>query len=603
MKKRVLLALVLIVLAIAPLARADVSLGPAEYTSVDELALAIAGYFPKLMGEVTAVQGGTVTINLGEKDGIKPNMVLSLWRQGKELLHPVTKAVIGRAEDEVGAIEVTGVAESTATAQMKRQVLAPQPGDRARISPRKINIAVVPLRSDRPEVIEGLVERLGELGRFTVLEPSKVAAFLQERKQRDATLVREMGTAFALDAVVTVAILPTEDKQLVTARIFYSDETQPLDTIVATLNLTSKREALGDIRPFFAPLKQIAAAGNKTPELPLAARYFTIADVDGDGAVEFIFSDTHTVAVFRLAEGGWTAVASEAVPGADVKQQQIWIDAADINGNGKAEIFVSRMLNGSVTSYALELREGSLQRTAVLPGYVRVLSMPGSKAVLVGQDYNADTLFSGAPKEYQWDGSTYAVGAVMSAARNTNLFGFAVANLGEAQPLLVSVDKDDHLVLYTGETRLWKSEEEYPAVATTVVMPLTGLDSVLGREPTNLDRGIGSSAAQSEGRRTARLPGRILAADITGKGVDDVIVAKNESRSFVGGYGNGELHGLTWTGARLDPRWSLKELPGAVLDIGVGPGGNGKHAAYALVRKDSGLFKKDVYWLERYQEQ
>jgi hypothetical protein len=603
MKTKMLLVLVLFALVLAPPVRAEDPLGPAEYTSIDELALVIAGYFPKLAGGVTAVQNGTVTIDLGAKDGIKPNMVLSLWRPGKELLHPVTKAVLGRAEIEVGAIEVTIVAEASATARMKHQLLPPQTGDLARISPRKINIAVVPLRNDRPEIIEGLVERLGELGRFTVLEPPKVAAFLQERTQRDASLVREIGTAFALDAVVTVAILPTEDKQLITARIFYSDEAQPLDTIVATLSLTSKREALGDIRPFFAPLKPVAAAGNRMPDLPVAARYFAIADVDGDGTAEFCFSDARAVTVYKPAEGGWSAVASESVPGAESKQQQIWIDAADINGNGKAEVFVSRMLNGKVSSYALELRDGAFQRIAEAPGFLRVLSMPGRKPALLGQDYSAENLFSGSPKEYQWDGSIFAAGPALPVAKGVNLLSLAVANLGEAQPLVVTLDKDDIVALYSGDARIWKSEEEYPAVTAKVVLPRTGLESVLGRDPSNMDTiTFSTGAAQSEDRRTVRLPGRILAADLSGKGVDDVIVAKNDTRSLVGGYGKGELHGLAWTGARLNPRWSIKDIDGSVLDIGAGPGSTGKTAAYALVKKDGGLFKKDVYWLERYEE-
>ena len=46
---------------------ADKALGPEEFTSVDELAYAIAAYFPKVQGGVTAVQGDRLTLALGEK--------------------------------------------------------------------------------------------------------------------------------------------------------------------------------------------------------------------------------------------------------------------------------------------------------------------------------------------------------------------------------------------------------------------------------------------------------------------------------------------------------------------------------------------------------
>lgn len=597
----ILLSLLLAALAMAPAAGAEQPLGPAEYTSVEELALVIAGYFPKVRGAVTAVKNGTITIDRGRKDGIVPNMVLSLWREGKELLHPVTKTVIGRAEDEVGTIEITSAAEDSATAMMKRQVLPPRAGDRARMTPRKINIAVVPLKSDRPEIIEGLVERLGGLGRFTVLEPPKVAAFMQQRKQRDASLVREMGTAFALDAVVTLAILPSEEKHLVTARIFYADEEQPLDTIVATLNLATKRAALGDIRPFFAPLSEQKALGSRMPDLPTDVRYLAVADVDGDGGMEFVFSDARSVAAYRLSDGGWTSVGAEEPLSEERRQQQIWIDAADINGNGRAEIFVTRMLNGVVSSYALELERGAFRRVADVPGFLRVVPLPGRGPVLAGQDYSRERLFEGQPKEYRWSEGSYAASAAISVPDGVPLYGFTIANLGEDQPLFAAYDRDEHIVIYAAGTPLWKSEEEYVSVATKIVKPLTGLDAVLGKEATVFDRNFDTASARNERLRTVRLPARILSADISGKGVDDVIVAKNKSGSFLGGFSGGEMHGLSWTGARLNPRWSVKELPGMVLDIAVAAAGNGRFVAYGLVKESGGLFKKDKYWLEKYE--
>lgn len=588
---RIILIMLMTALSVAPAANAETPLGPEEFTTVDELALAVAGYFPKVQGAVTAVQNGQVTIDLGRKDGIVPNMVLSLWREGKEILHPVTRAVIGRAEEEVGTVEVTAADEKTATAVMKRTVLEPRAGDRARTTPRKINIAVLPLRSDRPEVIEGLVERLGEIGRFSVLETQKTAAFLKEHAQRDTTLVREMGAAFALDAVVAVTVLPAEGKLLVTCRVFYADEMRPLNTIVAMLSLTSKREALGDVRPFFAPVKE---TGEKLPNLPVPARYAALADVDGDGAVEYVFSDGKQLSVYRIDASAWKEVWTEKVGGADQEVQQIYLGVADINRNGRSEIFVTRMLHDRISSYAAEYRDGSFQRIADIPGFIRVLTLPGRGTVLAGQDFTVEQFFSGPPKEYAWSGTAYEPGPALSVPKGLNLYSFIIANLGETTPLLVAFDEDGRLTVSNGETKLWKSEQEYHTMDTTVMKPLTALEE-LGKGSDYF-----KTAASIDKTRIVRIRGRMAAVDLNGDGVDEVLVPRNIKEQLLSGSKGGEVHGLAWNGARLDPRWSVKELSGAVLDVQAVRPAPGGTQVYALVQESGGLFGRDTFRFERF---
>jgi hypothetical protein len=124
---------------------ADQSLGMKEYTSLDELAAAILSYFPRVQGEVKAVQGGQLTVALGTRDGLQKGVTLTVWRDGREILHPVTNSVIGRAEEEVGALEVTAVDETTSTGVMKRKLKEPQQGDKARLHPED-QLAILPLR-------------------------------------------------------------------------------------------------------------------------------------------------------------------------------------------------------------------------------------------------------------------------------------------------------------------------------------------------------------------------------------------------------------------------------------------------------------------------
>ena len=598
--RRPWLSVLAAMLIAAPMAFADTSLGPEEYTSVDELALSIASYFPKVQGPVTGVQGDSITIGLGAKDGIKPNMVLSLWRDGKEILHPVTKAVIGRAEDEVGTAEITSVAESASVAVMKRKVLPPQAGDRARISPRKISIAVLPLREDRPDIIASLGGRLNELGRFEVLDQSKVTAFLKDRKQRDASLVREMSGAFLLDAVVAVSILPSEGKYLTTSRIFYGDETKPLDTIVSLISLSTKRDAFGDVRPFFAPVMETAPKEAKTPDLPVQARYVAIADLDGDGAREYVVSDAKKLSVFRLGPSGWQEVWTESVPARERDMQQFALAAADMNRNGRPEIFVTRIMDGRPSSYVIEFQDGSYRRIAEVPGFLRVLTVSGRGEVLIGQASTDQAFFAGEIREYAWSGGTYAPGAPLSLPKDATLYNFVLGSLGDKQPLLAVLDDGHRIALYAAGTAIWRSEEKYYPADTTVIRPLSGIDASIGRTPGELEIATGTGASDSVRDRKVLIPGRIIAADLDGNGIEEIVVPKNKELVLLGGIEAGTLEGLGWTGTRLEPRWIVKDLAGPVLDIQVIRHEGGASTVYALVKKAGGFFSRDVYRLERY---
>ena len=80
--------------------------------------------------------------------------------------------------------------------------------------------------------------------------------------------------------------------------------------------------------------------------------------------------------------------------------EQINVDSADINGNGRPEIFVTAMFGGKVFSYVIEFQEGGYRRIADVPGFLRVLQYPGKGAVLIGQAYDPVTFFAGQPKVY-----------------------------------------------------------------------------------------------------------------------------------------------------------------------------------------------------------
>lgn len=542
--------------------------GVEEFTNMDGMALAIDAYFPKVQGTVRSVQGDRVVISVGRKQGLLPGMLLTLWREGKELRHPVSGAVIGREEQEIGTVEITAVEESSSSGVIRSRTADPTQGDRARITPKKIRLAVIPLRTDRPELLQALTDRLNDSGRFDILDAEKRDAFLSKRTLKDNELVKEMGRSFDLDAAVTVGIYPSDGAYLVTAKIFYAQEGRLLDTVVARLKPEEKKSLLGSMAPHFAPTQAEAASSH---DLPVAARSFGVGDLDGDGFEEQVFSDGERLHVYREEASGWRDVWTE--PAADRKGdvRQLAVDAADINGNGTPEVFVSAVRDDKPVTLVLEAHDGAYRVIAELPGLFRIILSPGRGRLLIGQEQAAAP--AGTVRVFTWTGSAYAGGDAFPLPKGIGLYDFVLADLGASTPFLVALDEASRLVVYSGGKQVWKGEDVYPAADKAQSVPAAG--------PS------GSKQKMIVGRR-------IASVDLNGDGRDEIIIARNGDRSYFKGYTKADLTGLAWSGTRFEQVWDVQDIPGAVRDLQIVRGSAGAPVIKALMLAPGGMFSKDA---------
>ena len=616
-KSMMLLLLVAAVFLGAVASGAEKPFGVEEFTSVNDIANAIASYFPKVQGEVKAVHDDLLTIAIGNKDGLKPGVIIEIWRPNKEIHHPVTGAVIGYTEDEIGDAEAVTVGDTSSTLRMIKKLHDPKPGDTARISPKKISIALIPMRAERRDIIQELSMRLTELGRFSVIENDKIMVFLRDKKQRDAALIKELGRTFGIDVVTAVEIYPSEGgKLLVTTRMFYANEARPLGTIVAMLDLKAKKESFAEVRPFFAPDREESgffAEGRSftserkvTAQLPFDAQLFAIADLEGNGMLHYVFSDGTNIHIYQQEATGWREEWSETESFAIGKMQHINIDVADINGNGKPEIFVTAMRNGKVISYVMEYQDGSYHRIAAMPGFLRVVKYPAKGNILLGQGYDPNSFYIGKPRQYSWSEGKYVGGQEFPLPRGVNLYGFVVADLGETQPFLVAFNSSDQLVVYSNNNAIWKSEERYPAVGISVTKPLTGLDSWQEEAQEHAEQTGGIDVILH--RDKEKIKGRVIALDIKGDGKDEILVPKNGVIPYlnyvnvntVTGLKDAEFVGLTWTGSRLEQQLSIKHIPGMIMDFQAVKQQGTDAQIFALVNIPGWWIKKDTIQVMSY---
>ncbi len=293
-----------------------------------------------------------------------------------------------------------------------------------------------------------------------------------------------------------------------------------------------------------------------------------VGDVDGDGANELVVAVEDKIEVYTIKNRLLHKVASFE---SGDREPYIAVDVADINKNGRAEIFVSKVKGEFVSSEVLEYSGGKLVTILRDQRYLyRVIEWPGEGKVLLGQEkatrpeeFRSDLinayLGSGVFK-LQWNGREYVASdrVGLRGIKHFYVYNFAVADLdGDGSLEFITIDGDNRLNVFsaTGE-RVYKSPDQYGGTLSSIV--------------TNPDK-ESSYGRQSLDASRIWLPGRILVADVDDDGKKEVIVTKNStSIGFTErfrSYSDGKVVALKYSGMSLDPLWETRRLTGCITDI------------------------------------
>jgi len=76
---------------------------------INRLALKISQDLPLVEGYVINVSGDQLTLDLGAAKGIKKGMKCIVYQEGREIIHPITKKVLGKETDELGELKLVQV--------------------------------------------------------------------------------------------------------------------------------------------------------------------------------------------------------------------------------------------------------------------------------------------------------------------------------------------------------------------------------------------------------------------------------------------------------------------------------------------------------------
>jgi TolB-like protein len=317
-------------------------------------------------------------------------------------------------------------------------------------------------------------------------------------------------------------------------------------------------------------------------------RGLDIGDVDGDGHNELVYIDHHNVHIYRYEQ-------NQLIRMGEIKEKSyhafLGVDVADINQNGKAEIFVSDLPTNQERLASFVLEWNGTQFVTISKDqnwYFRVMDAADGGRMLVGQKMGgrrqlsgSDGLFERRIHQLQWQDGRYLAGEPISSPLNSTVFSFSQAHLTDSDgTMTVSYNSSFNLRLSsTQDDDLWRNTSS--SGSTNIYLELV-------------------NDASDAVKKRLYLPTRIRARDLTNDGKQEILVIDNQESmkalSNLKSFKGGRVACLSWNGLNLNTLWETEATPKFIADFDVADLDNdGKpELAYALVTKIGSGWSSDA---------
>ena len=524
---------------------------PQASVSITSLVDQTVALFPQLDGDVVEAQGDTVTLSVGRKAGAQPGITLEVVREGREIRHPKTGVVLGKAEEAIGRVTITQVFDGYSLASAERADTV-KPGDRVRTGSSRVKLALLPLRA--PGMREPLVDAannevydaLNRSGRFQLAAGDAVGAWLLQEKITPEEFMsgrrtREVLQRYKIDNLLVLHYTMVERKPFVDARVFSATRPDAL--------LTAAFFVPPSIKP--NPREQFSSAGganakqNPPPkQQSLLARLlgiesdtatyssgegalalkevaklnFVITGMDvsasGDGIPRMALSDGEKIYVYRIVnrnlEPDWT-YSTFAIG------KIISVQLADVTGDGKLSVIANRFdTRVDMNSFIVGVKNG---KPVVLADQIDSLLYAvddkgtGIKQTIWAQRYREESFFTrGQADVVVLKNGSMVRQYAAPVPGDFRATGATFSNIaGKTSRGLAYIDAQSRLRVHSGTEEIWRSN-------TSV-----GGGGVKIEVVRMIERGGRSYFYQMEPTP--------LAIDLDGDGIQEIVVPQNKDEN------------------------------------------------------------------------
>lgn len=314
---------------------------------------------------------------------------------------------------------------------------------------------------------------------------------------------------------------------------------------------------------------------SRSQSLDLEMQDLDVGDLFGDGSQLVVAAEEHQLHVYR--QEGNKLVEAGQVPPPPKFARVVAVNLADLNSNGRAELYISTISDNKPYSYAVEWDgKGFATLFEKQPWHLRPVSLPGRGLVLVGQRAEDDRPVREGLYLLTLADSKLTAGEKLPVPDAVNLFEFVMADFnGDSQPEVAAVDDNGVLSLYGADGEvLWRGSDTY---AHTV-------------------RYIGKSSGAVSEKTNRNVPSRLISADVNGDGRPELVVMKNPSGvtallKTIGSFTGSSVQFLAWNGISFVDVWNTGEIGSylAAYQLVMTPAGAPSRLYLGLITKKSGL--------------
>ncbi len=323
----------------------------------------------------------------------------------------------------------------------------------------------------------------------------------------------------------------------------------------------------GSISTGAEPMRTMASDGKTSASVWRSIKFdsditsLAIGNVLGMKQNELVMISDYTVALYRYAEGKLQLIDEVK---SEINHTPIRLDVADINQNGRAEIFVTNTYRDSqVKSYVLEWDGSKLVKIVRdAEWFFRVMTMPDKSSVLLGQKQAFYDLFEKGIFQLEWQNNQYHEFKPISVPQGLSLYAFTSGNaLNDGKDVMLAITSGLNLRVFNkaGDAE-WTSSERFTGGGTYLQYPSEQRERAVGNE-----------------KNVARyyLPQRIFIEDIDKDGKNDVIFINN--KDLMANYfpnlrifRSGHVQCLQWDNTGFALKWRTTEMTGQISDLVIG---------------------------------
>jgi TolB-like protein len=300
--------------------------------------------------------------------------------------------------------------------------------------------------------------------------------------------------------------------------------------------------------------------------IPTEFKGMDIGDVNNDGLNEVIAIDKNNLYIYQKAGNELKLLDKIAGKSYD---NYIAIDVADINKDGKKQIFVTSLNDTLLDSFVLEFKDGKYVKIASdIRWFLRVIDTSSGIPLLLGQDYGSYKPFNTQIYEMVWKDGKYVSDQKMKIPLGLSIYGLTIDDLGiGGGEKIFALDDLDYLYIldktntplgrlssfgFASDKLIWRSDDVYGG-------------------SNNYIENIDKRNANDDKEKSAYVNLRILTYDTNKDGKKEIIIVKNLSsvgRIFkhLQVFTSSEIYNLEWDGMGMAENWRTKKINGYVAD-------------------------------------